>query len=69
MADIEVAFKPFGQVDSQQARKHVGTGLGLPLSRSLIRLHGGDMLVASEPGAGTTVTARFPADRIAKAAA
>ena len=68
-ADIEVAFKPFGQVDSQQARKHVGTGLGLPLSRSLIRLHGGDMLVASEPGAGTTVTARFPADRIAKAAA
>jgi PAS domain S-box-containing protein len=68
-ADIEIAFTPFGQVDSEIVRKHEGTGLGLPLSRSLARLHGGDLTIQSAPGKGTTVTLFFPADRVVRAAA
>jgi PAS domain S-box-containing protein len=68
-ADIEIAFTPFGQVDSEIVRKHVGTGLGLPLSRSLARLHGGDLTIQSAPGKGTTVTLFFPSDRLVRAAA
>ncbi|MGH6870122.1 MAG: PAS domain-containing sensor histidine kinase [Rhizomicrobium sp.] len=68
-ADIAVALSPFGQIDSQLARKHQGTGLGLPISRSLARLHGGDLTITSEPGKGTTITAHFPAARLATKAA
>jgi two-component system cell cycle sensor histidine kinase PleC len=63
-AEIEVALSPFGQIDSRLARQHVGTGLGLPVSRSLMRLHGGDVVVTSTLGAGTTMTAVFPAARV-----
>jgi PAS domain S-box-containing protein len=66
---IEVALSPFGQVDSKLARKHEGTGLGLPICRSLIELHGGSLVVTSTPNAGTTMIATFPASRIARAAA
>jgi len=61
--DIEVALAPFGQVDSRIARKHKGTGLGLPICKSLMELHGGELLVRSEPNVGTTLIARFPASR------
>jgi PAS domain S-box-containing protein len=61
--EIEVALSPFGQVDSNLARRHEGTGLGLPICRSLIELHGGEMIVESAPNVGTTFTARFPAAR------
>jgi PAS domain S-box-containing protein len=65
-AEVEVALAPFGQIDSDRARQHVGTGLGLPLTRSLMRLHGGDVVVASAPGAGTTMTAVFPRERVVR---
>ncbi len=68
-AEIEVALAPFGQVDSKYARKHEGTGLGLPICRSLIELHGGELIVESLPNVGTTLTARFPASRIVALAA
>ena len=63
-AEIEVALTPFGQVDSRLARQHVGTGLGLPVSRSLMRLHGGEVVVTSALGVGTTMTALFPPERV-----
>jgi PAS domain S-box-containing protein len=63
-AEIEVALSPFGQIDSKLARKHDGTGLGLPICRSLMDLHGGALTLASTPGAGTTLAAWFPAARV-----
>jgi signal transduction histidine kinase len=68
-ADIEVAFLAFGQIDSYLSCKHDGTGLGLPITRSLVRPHGGDLFIESTPGLGTTVTARFPASRTVQALA
>ena len=68
-ADIEVALAAFGQVDSKIARQHHGTGLGLPISKSLIELHGGTLSVESAPGKGTTMIAAFPAWRVNAAVA
>ena len=42
-------------------RAHEGTGLGLPLSKSLIELHGGHFEITSAPNAGTTITITLPA--------
>ncbi|MGD0144081.1 MAG: ATP-binding protein [Rhizomicrobium sp.] len=68
-SEIAVALSPFGQVDSKLARKHQGTGLGLPICKSLMQLHGGDLAVTSRPNEGTTLTARFPAERVVRQAA
>jgi signal transduction histidine kinase len=62
--DIPVVLQPFGQVDSQLSRKYSGTGLGLPLSGRLMKLHGGTLDIESKVGAGTTVMIAFPANRI-----
>ncbi len=53
-------FEPFEQVDDIMSRTHKGTGLGLPLVRSLIELHGGEVQLESEIGKGTIVTLLFP---------
>ena len=63
--DIPKALSPFQQIDNQLNRKFEGTGLGLPLSRSLAEMHGGSLDLQSQLGVGTTVTVRFPAERIA----
>jgi signal transduction histidine kinase len=57
---IEVAMSPFGQVDSTLARKYEGTGLGLPLTKRLVEMHGGTFELTSEPGKGTVATVRLP---------
>lgn len=61
--EIEIALSPFGQVDGSLDRKYEGTGLGLPITKGLIELHGGSLQVASEPGNGTDVTVRLPPER------
>jgi signal transduction histidine kinase len=48
------------QLDSDLHRQHEGTGIGMALSRRLAELMGGTITVASEPGAGSTFTARLP---------
>ncbi|MDE2029623.1 MAG: hypothetical protein KGI97_03560 [Alphaproteobacteria bacterium] len=63
-ADIEVALTPFGQIESALSRKHQGSGLGLPLTKALVELHGGALDLHSELGNGTTVTLTFPAARL-----
>ena len=56
----------FYQVEGAHARSRGGAGLGLTLVKKLVDLHEGSLEVASAPGVGTTVTARFPARRLAE---
>ncbi len=61
--NIHKALSPFGQIDSSISREYNGTGLGLPLTKSLVEMHGGSLDLQSAVGAGTTVTVRLPAYR------
>ena len=61
--NLETVVKPFAQVARVVTRTHEGSGLGLPLSKSLVELHGGTLQIDSEPGSGTTVTLQFPSSR------
>jgi signal transduction histidine kinase len=63
-ADIPKVLTAFGQADGTLSRKFEGTGLGLPLSKSYVEMHGGSFDLQSSVGVGTTVTVRFPAERI-----
>jgi signal transduction histidine kinase len=65
--DIPRMLQPFTQGDSTMQRKHQGTGLGLPLTKGLVELHGGVLDIQSAPGKGTTVTIRFPKERMLSA--
>jgi two-component system cell cycle sensor histidine kinase PleC len=58
--ELAVALTPFGQVDSSHARWREGTGLGLPIARALVQLHGGDLQIRSRKGAGTEVAVVLP---------
>jgi signal transduction histidine kinase len=62
--NIPKAFSSFGQIDSQLAKRYEGSGLGLPISKALIELGGGVLEMQSEVGKGTTMTIRFPRERI-----
>lgn len=62
--EIDVATMPFRQTSSAHVQKEEGSGLGLPLAKDLAELHGGILEIDSEPGAGTTVTVAFPAERV-----
>lgn len=62
-ADMHKVLAPFGQVDSALAREHEGTGLGIPLVKAMIELHGGTLSFDTKPGAGCVATLRFPPER------
>ncbi|QDO97807.1 HAMP domain-containing histidine kinase [Ferrovibrio terrae] len=57
---IPVVLAPFGQVENDLTRQYEGTGLGLPLVKSLVEMHGGRFAIQSTPGEGTTIRAEFP---------
>ena len=57
--DLHIALQPFGQVDNRLERKYEGTGLGLPLTRALVELHGAVMTIDSARGQGTRITVSF----------
>ncbi len=59
-----LVFEPFEQVENVASRRYRGTGLGLPISKKLVQLHGGDMLLESALGEGTKVTLILPEDRV-----
>jgi len=62
--DINAALTPFQQIDRGFHRAHDGTGLGLPLAKTLTELHGARFEIASVPAAGTVVTIAMPPERI-----
>jgi Amt family ammonium transporter len=67
-AEIEMALKPFMRVaTSPFVAKEGGVGLGLPISKALVELHGGTLLIASEPRKGTVATVVLPPERRATA--
>lgn len=62
--DIEAVFENFGQARHDVAVREKGTGLGLPIVRSLMRAHGGDAIIESKLGTGTTVYLTLPRERV-----
>jgi len=65
----KIALTPFGQVSVNFDRRYQGTGLGLPLVKSLIELHGGRLEMQSALGQGTKVGLCFPPQRIERPSA
>ncbi|GLR81707.1 ATP-binding protein [Azospirillum oryzae] len=64
--ELGKALEPWGQVDSALARSQIGTGLGLPLTKRLIELHGGRLDVVSRRDEGTTMALVFPPQRVGR---
>ncbi len=61
--DFERIFRAFEQVDGKLTRSHGGTGLGLAISQRLVRAMGGEIALASTPGAGSEFTVTLPLAR------
>ncbi|KJB96954.1 histidine kinase [Skermanella aerolata KACC 11604] len=62
--EIPLALERFGQIDNGLDRRFEGTGLGLPLAKLLMEVHGGKLEIASLPGNGTSVILSIPSDRV-----
>jgi cell cycle sensor histidine kinase DivJ len=58
--DLKRLGRPFEQVDGAHVKKHEGTGLGLALVKALAAMHGGEAIIESRLGHGTTVRLRLP---------
>ncbi|MDP6567877.1 MAG: ATP-binding protein [Alphaproteobacteria bacterium] len=63
-SELDHARRTFSQLDDTPSRPHGGLGLGLAITNAIAGLHGGRLVLESEPGKGTTATLHFPADRI-----
>lgn len=65
-SELASAMAPFGRVEQSYSASEDGggSGLGLPLCKSLTEAHGGSFVISSVKGEGTAVTVRFPADRL-----
>jgi signal transduction histidine kinase len=62
--DVERVISPFVRLSNPMVRAHDGTGLGLPLVKALVELHGGIFRLTSRPGKGTTAISVFPKSRV-----
>jgi signal transduction histidine kinase/DNA-binding response OmpR family regulator len=59
-ADIPLIFEPFRQLENPMRRRIGGAGLGLPISRQLVEMHGGELNVESTPRNGSTFSFDIP---------
>jgi signal transduction histidine kinase len=62
--NIPKALAPFDQIERKVRRKQEGTGLGLPIAKQLVELHGGTLSIESKVDVGTTVTILLPSSRM-----
>jgi two-component system cell cycle sensor histidine kinase PleC len=62
--DLTRVLEPFGQAEDHLTRQNGGIGLGLPIARALLKMHGGELLLTSEVDVGTSVEIRLPAYRV-----
>ena len=58
--DLARLARPFEQIESQHAKTHQGTGLGLALTQALVEMHGGLLDLRSAPGQGTSAIFSLP---------
>jgi two-component system cell cycle sensor histidine kinase PleC len=65
--ELRVAIAPFGQVDGKRTRWREGTGLGLPIAKALIEMHGGTLALKSTKSVGTECTIRLPSPQFVAA--
>jgi signal transduction histidine kinase len=61
---LQKVLEPFEQVEDHLTRRNEGTGLGLPIAKALIELHGGQLVLDSQLNVGTTAALHLPRDRI-----
>ena len=61
--DLSIVFEPFQQLDSSLTRSFEGTGLGLPLTKSFMKIHGGRIKIDTKLGEGMRVTLTLPPER------
>lgn len=62
VAEVRQALTPFGRTESATSTGEQGTGLGLPITRHLMQVLGGDLQIDSVKGQGTTVRILIPAE-------
>ncbi|HYM01776.1 MAG TPA: histidine kinase dimerization/phospho-acceptor domain-containing protein, partial [Stellaceae bacterium] len=62
--DIPYAMQPFGRLNTARLARTPGIGIGLPLTKLMIELHGGKLILKSELGVGTEVLLWFPPARL-----
>jgi signal transduction histidine kinase len=62
--DLPRIMEPFEQADHRLARTYEGLGLGIPVARAIVRLHGGEIIYESALGEGTTARIMLPADSV-----
>ncbi|MCK5445513.1 MAG: ATP-binding protein, partial [Rhodospirillaceae bacterium] len=62
--ELAIAMERFGRAEGAKHGKYDGTGLGLPLTKALIELHGGTLSIESSKGQGTKACVKFPKERV-----
>jgi signal transduction histidine kinase len=63
---LSMVMEPFGQAESAYARSHGGVGLGLPIIKALVQLHGGTFTLSSAEDEGTVARVHLPMERVVR---